>query len=123
MENYAICISGGVIGNVNNINVDLSNVNKFTEYNDDEYEDKLTRYCFTDKTFDIKDALETSYSMLDLAEYSITIPLHSLTFLAPLTSLLKTEGILTDFSIYIQRNFWLWKKYNISRLSVLFWKI
>lgn len=93
---------GGAIGNINNVNVDLSNVYKFTEDYDDEYEDKLTRYCFTDKIFNVTDAIKTSYDMLDFAEHSITIPLLALTYLAPLHSLLKKENILTDFSIYIQ---------------------
>ena len=61
MKSQFICIIGGVIGDVKDIEVDLS-------------EDKLQQYCFTDKEFDIKEALYTSYSILELASEKITIP-------------------------------------------------
>lgn len=81
---------GGFIGNINEkIEVDLS-------------DDKLQQYCFTDKEFDIQDALETSFSILDLADIKITIPLLATTYLAPLTSILKEEGINADYILWIE---------------------
>lgn len=74
----------GIIGNGDNINVDLS-------------QDELERYCFTDKEFDPKQALNRSYSMLSISTYDITIPLIATIYLAPLTTLLQEEGIHPDF--------------------------
>lgn len=79
----------GNVGNLEDIEVDLSR-------------DNLERYKFTNKVFDIEEALKLSYSMLDLAEHSITVPLIATTYLAPIYSLLKDEDINADFIIYIQ---------------------
>lgn len=81
---------GGFIGNVEDIEVDLS-------------EDKLQQYCFTNKEFDIKEALSTSYSILELASEKITIPLLATTYLAPLTSILKEEDINADYILWCER--------------------
>ena len=81
---------GGFIGNVEDIEVDLS-------------EDKLQQYCFTNKGFDIKEALSTSYSILELASEKITIPLLATTYLAPLTSILKEEDINADYILWCER--------------------
>lgn len=80
---------GGVIGDVTGIVADLSG-------------DKLQRFCFTDKTFDTKQALQRSLSILDLANLNITIPLLATTYLAPLTTILSEEGIHADYILYVQ---------------------
>lgn len=88
---------GGVIGNVQNINVDLS-------------KDNLQHYCFTNikaktKEDEFKEAvkaIQLSYSILDVADYSITVPLLSTIYLAPITSILKEEDILMDYILFIQ---------------------
>lgn len=81
--------NGMVIGDVQNLDVDLSL-------------DGLEQYTFTDKEFDIKEALKTSYSILDVAEYKITIPLIAVTYLAPLTTLFSKRGMLADFVVWVQ---------------------
>ena len=93
MVNYVIYSIGGIIGNAQNVNVDLSN-------SDEEI--NLQRYCFTNKSFDTIESIKLAYSLIDLAEHSITIPLISISFLAPIYSLLKKEGILADFVLYVQ---------------------
>lgn len=80
---------GGAIGDVEGVDADLST-------------DKLQRYCFTDKTFDTKQALQRSFSILDLASLNITIPLLATTYLAPLTTILSEEGIHADYILYVQ---------------------
>lgn len=80
---------GGIIGETDNLTVDLSR-------------DKLQQYSFTDKEFNIKEALQTSYSILDVAEKEITIPLLAVTYLAPLTSTFAEEGILADFVLWLE---------------------
>lgn len=85
-----IYIIGGFIGDVADIEVDLS-------------ADKLQQYCFTDKEFNIEEALTTSYSILELASEKITIPLLATTYLAPLTSILKEENIDPDYILWCER--------------------
>ena len=80
---------GGVLGDVEDLEVDLSL-------------DKLEQYHFTDKEYDLKDALETSYSMLDVAEQKIAIPLLATTYLAPLTSLFNENGLYADFVVWVE---------------------
>ena len=88
---------GGVIGNQTNVSVDLS-------------KDSLENYTFTSKNFktteeeatEIHKAIKLSYSILDLADYKITVPLIAVTYLSPLYSLLKEQGILADFITYMQ---------------------
>lgn len=81
---------GGNIGvNENNeIETDL------TDYN-------IQQYCFTDKEFDLRTALEIEYSLLELADLKIMIPLIATTFLSPLFSLLQEEGIIINYVLMI----------------------
>lgn len=79
----------GVIGNAENIDVDLSG-------------EKLERYCFTNKTFDLKEALKSSLSFLELADKKITIPILSTVYLAPLFSLLSKKNIHADYILFLQ---------------------
>ena len=80
---------GGVIGNIQDITVDLSG-------------DGLQRYCFTDKNFDKILALKRCLSFIDVADYKITIPLLCTIFLAPLISLLAEQDINVDYILFIQ---------------------
>lgn len=81
---------GGFIGNIEDtIEVDLT-------------EDKLQQYCFAEKEFEIQESLQTSFSILDLADVSITIPLLATTYLAPLTSIFKEEGINADYILWLE---------------------
>ena len=57
-----------------------------TDYN-------IRQYSFTDKEFDLRTALETEHSLLELAELKIIVPLIATTFLSPLFSILQEEGI------------------------------
>lgn len=79
----------GIIGESENIRVDLSN-------------DKLQQYCFTQNEFDIKESLQTSYSIMKLANPKIAISLMSITYLAPLTSLLASKGINADLILWVE---------------------
>lgn len=80
---------GRIIGNVENVETDLSG-------------DKLQQYCFTNKTFDIKQSTRMSLSFLEVADYSITMPILATVYLAPLKSLLSSNDILADFIVFIQ---------------------
>lgn len=84
-----ICIIGGIIGNAENVSVDLSN-------------EDLERYCFTDKDFEVQQALQRSLSFLDVADYKITIPILATIYLSPLTTILKNNDIQPNFIIFIQ---------------------
>jgi len=77
----------GSIG-VNNENIKA----KLTEGN-------LYRYSFTNKVFDPKEAIRTSYSILELGDKKVTIPLLSYTYIAPLISLLGEENIFINFML------------------------
>lgn len=80
----------GFIGDINEeIEVDLS-------------ADKLQQYCFTEKESDIHEALMESFSILDLADSKITIPLLATTYLAPLVSIFKEENINCDYILWIE---------------------
>lgn len=79
----------GLIGNAENVETDLSG-------------DKLQQYCFTNKTFDFKQSIRRSLSFLDIADYSITMPILATVYLAPLKSLLSSNDILADFILFIQ---------------------
>ena len=81
--------NGKVVGDVEGIDVDLSL-------------DKLEQYSFTDKEFDLKEALKTSYAILDVADHNITIPLLAVNYLAPLTTLFAENGLLADFVVWIE---------------------
>ena len=80
---------GGVIGDIENVETDLSS-------------DKLQQYCFTNKTFDLKQSVRRSLSFLDIADYSITMPILATVYLSPLKSLLSRNDILADFILFIQ---------------------
>lgn len=88
-NNLCYLYHDGVIGNVDNIQSDLS-------------ADKLQQYCFTDKEFELADAIKKSLSFLKVADYSITMPILSTIYLAPLKSFLATNDILADFILFIQ---------------------
>lgn len=80
----------GFIGNVEeDIEVDLS-------------ADKLQQYCFTEKEFNIQEALMESFSILELADSKITIPLLATTYLAPLVSIFQEENINADYVLWIE---------------------
>ena len=79
----------GVIGDGKNIKVDLSG-------------DKLQQYCFTDKEFDIKESLLTSFSVTKLADKKIMLPLIATTYLSPVTTLLREKGINADYILWIE---------------------
>lgn len=80
---------GGIIGGVENVDVDLSN-------------DNLERFCFTDKEFDVIQALRRSLSFLEVADYKITIPLLATIYLSPLTTILAKHHIHADYILYVQ---------------------
>lgn len=79
---------GGSIGEVKNVKADLSR-------------DKLEQYCFTDKKFDSKTAISTSFSISNLSTPDIAIPLLATTYLSPIVSILQEEGIKTDYVLVI----------------------
>lgn len=80
---------GGVIGDVKDVNVDLSR-------------DGLEQYHFTEKEFDLQTALKTSYSILDVADVKITIPLLATIYLAPLVTILREVGIFADYILWVE---------------------
>ena len=87
--NLCYLYNGGVIGDAQNVEVDLSG-------------DGLQRYCFTDKNFDKILALKRCLSFIDVADYKITIPILCTIFLAPLISLLAEQDINVDYILFIQ---------------------
>ena len=77
--------AGGAIGeNVGEIKAELT-------------EGGLGQYCFTSKEFDVKEALQTSYSVLSIAKEIVTIPIIAYTYITPMVSLLKENDIFCDF--------------------------
>lgn len=80
---------GQVIGDVKNIDVDLSL-------------DRLEQYAFTEKEFDTKEALKRSYSILDVADHKITIPLLAVTYLSPGTTIFSENGLDADFVVWLE---------------------
>lgn len=78
----------GTLNGLSDIEVDLS-------------ENSLQRYSITEKEFDIKEAVCNSFAILNLADVSITIPLLSTIYLAPLTSILREEDIKADYILWI----------------------
>lgn len=81
--------NGKVIGDVKDLDVDLSL-------------DRLEQYSFTEKEFDLKDAAKTSYSILDVADHKITIPLQACVYLAPFTTLFAENGMYADFIVWVE---------------------
>lgn len=80
--------SNGGIGSIEDVKVDLEDEN-------------LARFTFTDEEFDIKDTFKLSLSCLEIAPKHITVPTYSLTFLAPLTSLIEELGIPVGFLTWV----------------------
>ena len=63
--------------------------------------DTLEQYCFTNKKFDEKVALNESLKMLNLADKKVAVPLLAVTYLSPLISILEDVGIFADFILYL----------------------
>ena len=81
--------SGGAIGkDVEGIKAELT-------------EGGLSQYCFTTEKFNLEDAGNTSYDILNIANEKISIPLIGYTYLTPIVSLLSGEGILCDFVLML----------------------
>ena len=96
-ENWLYLYHGGAIGEgAENIDVDLSLLSTSSGS-----KDNLTRYCLTDKEYDLIDSLKTSLSFLDIASYKLTIPLLSVIYVAPLFSFFREAGIHLDFILFI----------------------
>lgn len=57
----------------------------------------LGQYCFTNKEFDVKEALQTSYSIFYIAKEKVSIPIMAYTYITPIVSLLKEKDIFCDF--------------------------
>lgn len=81
---------GGNIGADENNEVETD----LTDYN-------IQQYCFTDKEFEIKEALKTEYSLLELGDLKVIIPMIATTFLSPLFSILQEEGILINYLLLV----------------------
>lgn len=88
-NNLCYLYHGGVIGNVENVETDLSG-------------DKLQQYCFTDKECDTSNSIKRSLSSIEVADYSITMPLLATIYLAPLKSLLAENNIFADCIVFVQ---------------------
>ena len=90
IDNHLVYLyHSGVIGDVENVEVDLSR-------------ERLERFCFTDKEFDLQESLERSLSFLEVADKKITIPFLATIYLAPLFSLLSENNINADYILFIQ---------------------
>ncbi len=61
----------------------------------------LQQYCFTDKEFNIKEALQTSFNILKLAKEKVSIPLLAYIYITPLISLLREKNIYCDFLLML----------------------
>lgn len=88
-NNLCYLYHGGCIGNVENVETDLTG-------------DKLQQYSFTDKNFDKINSIKRSLSCLEIADYSITIPLYATILLAPLKSILEKNNIFADCIVFVQ---------------------
>lgn len=71
------------------------------EIETDLTENNLKQYCFTDKEFELTEALKTEYSLLELGDINVIIPLIAITFLSPLFSMLQEEGILINYVLLL----------------------
>lgn len=105
--NRVFLYHGGYIGNTD---TDVEIETDLTDYN-------IPQYCFTDKEFDLKESLETEYSLLELADLKIMIPLIAITYLSSLFSILQEEGILVNFVLLIVGKTGTYKS-SISSLSL-----
>ncbi len=90
--NKVFLYQGGSIGE--NANTDVEIETDLTDYN-------IQNYCFTNKEFELKECLETVYSLLELAELKIMLPLIAITYLSPMFSILQEEGILINFVLML----------------------
>lgn len=81
---------GGSIGTDENNKVETD----LTDYN-------IQQYCFTDKEFELEEALKTEYSLLELGDLKVIIPMLATTFLSPLCSILQEEGILINYLLMV----------------------
>lgn len=63
--------------------------------------EELEQYCFTSNECDKKDSIRTSFNILNLADRSITIPLLTTTYLAPLVSIFEEMGINIDYVLFL----------------------
>ncbi len=79
----------GAIGSAEeNIKADLSAEN-------------LNQYCFTDKIFNLDEALKISYSLLNKVDKEVIIPLLGYLYITPLVSILKENDIYVDFILML----------------------
>ena len=74
--------TGGAIGIDKQIKVDLG-------------DETLNRIRFTEKEFEIKDAIKTTLRFLDVAPLNITLPILGLTYMSPFTSIFEELKIRT----------------------------
>jgi len=79
---------GGAIGASKSISVDISEIS-------------LERYKFTENEYDLKECIELSLSILDVAKKQITIPLIALTYLSPLRSMFLEQNIPLGFVTWV----------------------
>ncbi len=79
---------GGAIGTSKSISVDISEIS-------------LERYKFTENEYDLKECIELSLSILDVAKKQITIPLIALTYLSPLRSMFLEQNIPLGFVTWV----------------------
>lgn len=81
--------NAGAVGTDKKIKVDLG-------------DDNLNQITLTDEEFDIKDALNYTLKCLDVAPKIISLPILSLNFMAPLTSLFDELGLTIGFLTWVQ---------------------
>lgn len=79
---------GGAIGASKSISVDISEIS-------------LERYKFTENEYDLKECIELSLSISDVAKKQITIPLIALTYLSPLRSMFLEQNIPLGFVTWV----------------------
>ena len=79
---------GGAIGASKSISVDISEIS-------------LERYKFTENEYELKECIELSLSILDVAKKQITIPLIALTYLSPLRSMFLEQNIPLGFVTWV----------------------
>ena len=81
--------NGGAVGTDKKIKVDLG-------------DDNLNQITLTDEEFDIKDTLNYTLKCLDVAPKITSLPILSLNFMAPLTSLFDELGLTIGFLTWVQ---------------------
>ena len=85
---YVYLHQGGAIGTDKKFSVDISNIG-------------LERYKFPDKNYNLKECIQTSLSIIDIAKGEITIPTVGLTYLSPLRSIFEENNIPLGFVTWI----------------------